>query len=534
LTNGTAYTFTVQAINSVGTGPASVQTNAVTPVASPTVPTPPLNLVATAGVLKATVAFSPPASNGGDPITGYTVKASTGQTGTGTASPIVVNGLAAGTAVNFTATATNAVGNSTASAASNTVTPTAALTISSPVSGSALPGGVIGTPYSQTFTAANDTPADTWSASGLPTGLGIASSGTHTAAITGTPGASGNFSPSVTVKDTTNQSYTAGYSLNISNGTGGPGQVTGVYFLYQGMSSPASSGGTDPVPSAPNTQAIAWTQASAGAFPIAYNKIYRGKNGIAPTLYYTSSTPITSFVDTPGTGVPGATTCVASTGPNVGSGVVYFPANGYYYQISAVDTQGNEGPLSTGQIFTIYNNGPVASYDGYGIYADYNNLVTSTYNDTSGSPPSETYDVKNVVTGAYGDWLPYSGCNATHWNLWVLYAFNYLNISIKPTVAGQLFNMWVEYRTGPAPGVDPNSSGGGQPVVEIGNNVAYGPNPMVANQWNNYKVPLSKIMIATPADGGGRQGMFYKLGLGDQTGRGSNTYYVSNYFLSYS
>ncbi len=82
--------------------------------------------VATAGAGQATVTFTPPGSNGGATITGYTVTSTPGGvTGTGTASPITVTGLTAGTAYTFTVTATNSAGTSVVSAASNSVTPTA-------------------------------------------------------------------------------------------------------------------------------------------------------------------------------------------------------------------------------------------------------------------------------------------------------------------------------------------------------------------------------------------------------------------------
>jgi uncharacterized protein (TIGR02145 family) len=121
LTNGTAYTFTVIATNANGNSSPSTPSNSVTPSSGPGAPT---IGTATKGNAQATVAFTAPASNGGSPITGYTVTSSPGGiTKTGTASPIIVTGLTNGTAYTFTVFATNANGNSAASSASNSVTP---------------------------------------------------------------------------------------------------------------------------------------------------------------------------------------------------------------------------------------------------------------------------------------------------------------------------------------------------------------------------------------------------------------------------
>jgi hypothetical protein len=91
-----------------------------------TVPGAPANAAATAGNAMATVSFTPPASNGGSPITGYVVTPSSGeQTGSGTASPITVQGLTSGTPYSFTVSAINAAGTGPASSPSNTVTPNA-------------------------------------------------------------------------------------------------------------------------------------------------------------------------------------------------------------------------------------------------------------------------------------------------------------------------------------------------------------------------------------------------------------------------
>src|SRR5205807_1839349 len=123
LTNGTSYTFTVHATNTVGNGPESDPSNAVVPA---TIPGAPTVGTATAGNGSATVTWTAPASNGGLAITGYTVTASPGgQTATvnGTATSAVVAGLTNGTSYTFTLPATNAVGNSPESSSTTAVVP---------------------------------------------------------------------------------------------------------------------------------------------------------------------------------------------------------------------------------------------------------------------------------------------------------------------------------------------------------------------------------------------------------------------------
>jgi hypothetical protein len=129
LTNGTSYTFTVTATNSVGTSPESVASAPVSP--APTVPGAPTGVTATGGNQTANVSWTAPSNNGGSAITGYMVNVypsgaaqPSQQVSAGaSATSVGVGGLTNGTSYTFTVTAANGVGTGPASAPSNAVTP---------------------------------------------------------------------------------------------------------------------------------------------------------------------------------------------------------------------------------------------------------------------------------------------------------------------------------------------------------------------------------------------------------------------------
>jgi hypothetical protein len=129
LVNGRAYTFTVAAINAVGTSPESAPSAAVTPLAG--LPGAPTGLSGTARNESVALLWSPPSSNGGAVITGYRVTAYLGgvpQTPvlTGSiATAYTAGGLVNGSAYMFTVAALNSSGVGAESLPFGPVVPTA-------------------------------------------------------------------------------------------------------------------------------------------------------------------------------------------------------------------------------------------------------------------------------------------------------------------------------------------------------------------------------------------------------------------------
>ena len=133
LTNGTAYTFKVAAVNAAGTGAQSALSAAVTPV---TVPGAPAAVAGTPGDAQVALTWTAPGSDGGSAITDYAVSvfdgsggAATGVTGATTrlvgsaTTAYTFTGLTNGTAYTFKVAAVNAAGTGAQSSLSGAVTP---------------------------------------------------------------------------------------------------------------------------------------------------------------------------------------------------------------------------------------------------------------------------------------------------------------------------------------------------------------------------------------------------------------------------
>lgn len=341
LANGTAYTFTVTAANSVGQGAASAASAAVTPA---TVPGAPTGVTAVAGNAQATISWTAPATSGGAAITSYTVTPYAGSTagtpktvtdaGNGSTLGTTVTGLANNTAYTFVVAATNGVGTGAASAASAAVTPVpptvpgaptavtgtpgstqVALTWTAPSDGGAQITRYTVTPYiggtAQTarVVQVNGTPAATTATvTGLTNGTAYTFrvTATNSVGTSATFGASGSVTPATTPGAPTIGTMTAGdasvtvrWSTPSSNGGSAITGYTVTPYIGSTAQTPVNVAGTGT-----STNVTGLTNATAYTFRVA------AVNAMGTGAQSNASASTTPF------GVPGAPTGVAAVPGN--------------------------------------------------------------------------------------------------------------------------------------------------------------------------------------------------------------------------
>jgi hypothetical protein len=266
LTNGTNYTFTVEAINAAGAGAPSSSTSAVAPR---TIPGTPTDISGVASNNSVVVSWAAPASSGGATITSYTVTASPGGqqcTWSAGALQCTVSSLTNGSAYTFTVMATNAAGNGSSSAASSSVMPRT--TPGVPTSVTAQAGN---TQAQVNWTAPTDNggvPITAYTVTSSPSGLQCAwTSGPLECVVSGLSNGQA-YTFTVTATNAAGTSFSSG-SSNSTTPRAVPGPPTGLTATYGNgrariaWAAPASTGGSPvisyTVTAAPGGRTCSWT-----------------------------------------------------------------------------------------------------------------------------------------------------------------------------------------------------------------------------------------------------------------------------------
>lgn len=312
------------------------------------------------------------------------------------------------------------------------------------------------------------------------TANGSAVAGTDYTATTGTLSwASGDATSktfAVPISNATPFNGTKTFTVSLASASGSTmGSPTSDIVTINGSGVVSSGGGGD-APAAPtnlvmtgqsqSSISLSWGAATAGSAPVSHYKIFR--NGAA----YATATG-TTYTDT---GASNANSPVNNAGPTLAV------ANTIYaYAVSAVDTAGNEGPQQANATFWVYYNGV---YDWLGDYSyPTPGGISINYADASGAPEEGPYDIAVTSYTTAAGFLPYSGKTTAQWDM-EGGSFNYISMDLKPTLAGQDWQMYLVSRLPP----------GDVTPWAFATLSKYGPTPVVG-KWATYKIPLSVFAI---------------------------------------
>jgi len=350
LQSATSYTFSVSAANTTGTSSSSGASGSITATTVPGAPTVGTPTVPTGQAYGAnanvSVPFTAPTASGGKAITSYTVTSSSGNTGSGSSSPIAVSDVV-GTARTYTVTATNANGTGSASSASASTTP-----LSVPQA------PTIGTPTVATGQAYTGSASVSVPFTAGATGGSSISSYTVTSSSGNT--ASGASSP-ISISDTVGTARTYTVTATNANGT-----------------STASSASASTTPSSvPQAPTIGTATAGNASATVTYTANANG--GAAVTTYTATSSP----GGLTGTGASPITVSGLSNGTSYTFTVTATNSNGTSAASSASNSVTPIQPAYVGEL--------KSSNAGYGIYS---------YLDASNNGYFVT--INSGLTGGYG------------------------------------------------------------------------------------------------------------------------------------
>lgn len=154
-------------------------------------------------------------------------------------------------------------------------------------------------------------------------------------------------------------------------------------------------------------------------------------------------------------------------------------------------------PTPTPATFWVYRDGL------FRWTADFSFLATINYQDAVGRLGDTVIGV--TITGKWGGFQPYQSPSFD------VSKYNYLIVSLKPTVSNQIF------ATGFAAAGDAPD---GTPITFAGPGITkYGPVPQ-AGVWADYKIPLADFGLTNKS--------ILKFSIADGTGLASNKFYVDD------
>ena len=367
-----------------------------------------------AGPTSASVSFVLPTSDGGSPITGYIVTATSTPsapakrkttaaiiTVSGTSSPIVVTGLVFGVNYIFSVVATNAVGPSPTITTTTTVTPCVLNTASAASSSPTLAVNTVLTNITHSTTLATGI----GTASGLPSGV-TASWSANVITISGTPTATGSFTYEIpltggcgSVKATGNITVSATPACSVSTASSTPTLTvnTAMTNITHATTSATGIGSATGLPSgvtanwSSNVITISGTPTATGTFTYTIPLTGTSCSGVNATGTITVSAP-------PGCGSVTSVTIEGYSYPTVSIGTQCWMAENLRVRKynNGTEIRFDKSGTSTGSVSQTWA-GTGLEYGAYTLYA-HDSVTAPSSNLSNYGYLYNWYAVKGIYT----------------------------------------------------------------------------------------------------------------------------------------